>query len=123
MQVEKLQKAADVVRFAGGRVVGRTRLQKVAYLLQAAGFDDSFPFEYRHYGPYSEDLARSIEFAGVMDLVSEEVRKTDWGGFYSVYEYVGDEESLDKKARRLGKIPGIAGRQDSSGVESRSRGW
>ena len=56
-------KAAAIVRDAGGRLVGRTRLQKVAYLTQLAGFAGDFPFEYRHYGPYSEDLAEAMEIA------------------------------------------------------------
>ena len=43
--------------------MGRTRLQKVAYLTQLAGFAGDFPFEYRHYGPYSEELAEATEIA------------------------------------------------------------
>jgi uncharacterized protein YwgA len=57
------QKAAEIVRDAGGRIVGRTKLQKVAYLLELAGLGDGFQFEYRHYGPYSEDLAGAIQMA------------------------------------------------------------
>ena len=57
------EKAAALVRDAGGKLVGRTRLQKVAYLTQLAGFARDFPFEYRHYGPYSEELAEAMEIA------------------------------------------------------------
>jgi hypothetical protein len=31
------QKAAEIVRDAGGRIVGRTKLQKIAYLLELSG--------------------------------------------------------------------------------------
>lgn len=79
------QKAAEIVRDAGGQIVGRTRLQKVAYLLELAGFGEGFPFEYRHYGPYSEALADSIRAARVFDLVDEREQQTKWGGLYSVY--------------------------------------
>ena len=54
---------------AGGMLVGRTRLQKVACLTQLAGLADEFQFEYRHFGPFSEDLARSMEIAAALDLV------------------------------------------------------
>jgi uncharacterized protein YwgA len=53
----KAKKAAGLVRDAGGRIVGRTRLQKVAYLLTVTGLEEGFAFAYKHYGPYSEELA------------------------------------------------------------------
>jgi uncharacterized protein len=77
--------AADIVRDAGGTLVGRTRLQKVAYLAQLAGFDIDFPFEYKHFGPYSEALANAMEIASGLGLVHEEEKRADWGAWYSVY--------------------------------------
>ena len=53
--------AARLVDEAGGRLVGRTRLQKVACLAKLAGYLPEFNFEYRHYGPFSEALAGSME--------------------------------------------------------------
>lgn len=79
------ERAASIVRDAGGRIIGRTRLQKVAYLSQLAGFTRDFPFEYRHYGPFSEELAEAMEIASGVALVNEDERATDWGGWYSVY--------------------------------------
>lgn len=78
-------RAARIVREAGGSLVGRTRLQKVVYLAQLAGFGDEFDFEYRHYGPFSEDLATGMEIASGTGLVEEEERRADWGGWYSTY--------------------------------------
>lgn len=80
------EKAAAIVRAAGGTIIGRTRLQKVAYLLEIAGLGEGFRFEYRHYGPFSEELADGIRMARAFGLVQEEERSTDWGGFYSVYK-------------------------------------
>jgi len=77
--------AARIVQDAGGELVGRTRLQKIAYLMQLAGFGDNFHFEYHHYGPYSEDLAQAMEIAVALGPVEEEERVTDWGGRYSIY--------------------------------------
>lgn len=78
-------KAAAIVRDAGGRLVGRTRLQKVAYLTQLAGFGQNFPFEYRHYGPYSEELAEAMEIAVGLKIVQEEKRVSASGATYSIY--------------------------------------
>ena len=77
--------AAEIVRDAGGSIVGRTKLQKVTYLLEIAGFGPGFPFEYRHYGPYSEELAMTIRAANAMGFVVEDERVANWGGLYSIY--------------------------------------
>jgi hypothetical protein len=79
------QRAAAIIKDAGGQLVGRTRLQKVAYLAQLAGFAHDFSFEYRHYGPYSEDLAEAMEIATGLAMIKEEERRADWGGWYSIY--------------------------------------
>lgn len=78
-------KAAALVRDAGGRIVGRTRLQKIAYLLELCGLGDGFHFAYKHYGPYSEELADAVKFAEAFGLITEDERTADWGGVYSIY--------------------------------------
>ena len=78
-------RAARVVNEAGGELVGRTRLQKVVYLAQLAGFGDEFSFEYKHYGPFSDDLATGMEIAAGVGIVQEEERRAEWGGRYSIY--------------------------------------
>lgn len=80
-------RAAAIVRDAGGKLVGRTRLQKITYLSQLAGFADDFPFEYRHYGPFSDDLAEAMEIATGLRLVEEDEQGTGWGGWYSTYRF------------------------------------
>jgi len=77
--------AAEIIRDAGGTVVGRTRLQKIAFLLELAGLGCGFQFSYRHYGPYSEHLADALQTAEVKGLVKEEEHRANWGGMYSVY--------------------------------------
>lgn len=77
--------ATRIIADAGGNLVGRTRLQKVAYLMQLAGFGDELDFEYRHFGPFSEDLARGMEIATAFGKVSEEEKRATWGGMYSVF--------------------------------------
>jgi hypothetical protein len=105
------KKAAAIVRDAGGRLIGRTRLQKVTYLAQLAGFADDFQFEYRHYGPYSEELAAAMEIAAGLQIVQEEERETDWGGWYSTYrvdpETHPEEQSCVKRAEFVAAAAGI----------------
>lgn len=88
-QKQAWDKAAAIVRDAGGRIVGRTKLQKIAYLLELSGLGEGFQFEYRHYGPYSEELAEAIRMAGAFGLVAEDERQADWGGVYSIYSSAG----------------------------------
>jgi uncharacterized protein YwgA len=90
---------AGIVRDAGGRIVGRTRLQKVAYLLSVAGLEDDLPFVYRHYGPYSEDLAIAAREANLLGLLNETEQQASWGGTYSVYEVEGQPNSSVSPAR------------------------
>jgi uncharacterized protein YwgA len=77
--------AALIIQDAGGELVGRTRLQKIAYLMQLAGFGEEFAFEYRHFGPYSEGLAQAVDIAAALGPLIEEERLADWGGRYSIY--------------------------------------
>src|ERR1017187_7417246 len=84
-----VEKVVSVVRAAGGSLIGRTRLQKTIYLLELAGFVDGFEFEYRHYGPYSEDLTNALLVARMSGLLEEEERRAAWGGTYSIYRTSG----------------------------------
>ncbi len=79
------EKVADIIRDAGGQVVGRTRLQKIVYLSQLAGFGEDFNFEYHNYGPYSEELVEAVRAAEAFELITEDKKKTNWGGTYSIF--------------------------------------
>ncbi len=102
--------AARIVCDAGGKIVGRTRLQKIAYLMELAGLGDGFVFQYRHYGPYSEDLSMAIREAKLFDLVEEEERPAQWGGHYSIYTTRGESSAVVARtafastAARIGAI-------------------
>lgn len=79
------QKIRNLVRDAGGRIVGRTRLQKTAYILELAGLGEGFAFEYRHYGPFCADLATAARKARILGLIEEEEKRASWGGVYSIF--------------------------------------
>ncbi len=80
---------AEIVSLAGGEIVGRTKLQKLACLLKLAGYSSAFSFEYKHYGPFSAELAKATKSARVFGLIDEEERETDWGGSFSIYRTSG----------------------------------
>lgn len=109
-QKSDTQKVVDLVKDAGGRIVGRTRLQKIAYILEAAGFGEGLPFEYKHYGPYSEQLAAAARSAGLLGLLNEEEHVASWGGMYSIYRT--QEPALEivqgSVRRELAKFAGAA---------------
>jgi uncharacterized protein YwgA len=89
----------SLVRDAGGKIVGRTRLQKIGYLLEVTGLGAGFPFRYKHYGPYSEELATAARDAGFLGLLTEEEAPTSWGGTYSTYS-TPDKSALGSKDAR-----------------------
>ena len=93
------EKVAQIVRDAGGQIIGRTRLQKLAYLLEVSGLGAGFAFKYKHYGPYSEDLANAAESAHLVGTLEERQCQTDWGGFYSIYSVVGSNSISPNAAR------------------------
>lgn len=93
-------KAAEIVRDAGGCIVGRTRLQKIAYLLSRTGLESGLPFAYKHYGPYSDELATAARDADLLGLISEKEQQAAWGGVYSIYTFLGPKSATTSVARR-----------------------
>ena len=77
--------AAAIVRDAGGYIVGRTKLQKIAFFLEAAGVGAGFLFRYKHYGLYSEQLATAAQHAAALRLIVENESVANWGGQYSTF--------------------------------------
>lgn len=83
--IDYARRAAAIVRDAGGRIVGRTKLQKIGFFLEAAGVGSGFPFRYKHYGPYSEQLAAATQHAAALRLIVEIESIASWGGQYSTF--------------------------------------
>ncbi len=107
-----VEKASDIVRDFGGTLIGRTRLQKTACLLELAGLGGGFSFGYRHYGPYCEELAQAVRDATFIGLIKEQEESTEWGGRYSIYSVVdSSKDSTASKARK--DIASIAAAADS----------
>ena len=99
MNRENARKVAGIIGDAGGRVVGRTRLQKIAYLLDVAGYGEGFTFRYKNYGPFCDELALAARSGALLGELRESSRRADWGGIYSIYE-VDLKEDVDRFADR-----------------------
>lgn len=83
-----------ILQAGDGEIIGRTRLQKIAYLLNLSGYDDSFEFEYKHYGPFSREVAQAAKFAELAGVLHEDTKPTSWGGTYSIFKLIeGDQIS------------------------------
>lgn len=108
-------KVADIVRDAGGKVVGRTRLQKIAYLLTVSGLEGGLPFRYKHYGPFSEEVATAAREASLLGLLTETEQVAAWGGTYSTY-LVTDHPGPDTDKARL-RLAQMAAASDAVELE------
>jgi len=99
MKIEA-ESAARLVADAGGEIVGRTKLQKIAFMLEVMDLGAGFDFEYKHYGPYSERLTSALKAADLFDLIGEETRSASWGGFYSIFRSKNFKDKSADENRR-----------------------
>lgn len=100
--LDEAHQAAAIVRDAGGQIVGRTRLQKIGFVLEAAGLGSGFPFRYKHYGPYSEQLTAASQRARVLGLMRETESVAAWGGVYSTFSTtISPDSNVDPARRQL----------------------
>lgn len=88
----------SLILAAGGEIVGKVRVQKMVYLLEQMGVGSGYSFEYRYYGPYSEDLADQIVEDAIFGRLNAETRRRQTDGVpYAVYSatHSGDGEPID----------------------------
>ena len=84
-----------LIELCGGRLVGRTRLQKGAYLLHRCGANFDLSFVYHHYGPYSFDLANGCVNARANKRIRIEERTGRYGIRYAIFSLREDALSSD----------------------------
>jgi uncharacterized protein YwgA len=78
--------AARIVRLNGGRLVGKTRLQKSAYFLESLGVGFGLDFTYHHYGPYSEELEYLANDARALRLIEVDWQRSAEGVEYAIFQ-------------------------------------
>ncbi|PHR54287.1 MAG: hypothetical protein COA47_15645 [Robiginitomaculum sp.] len=99
------EKVNELICLAGGVITGRTRLQKIAYLLEISGLGSGYSFKYHNYGPFCEELADSAKVANILGVITEEEKETSWGGFYSIYSSSTAAKSpVNKAAEKIAHL-------------------
>lgn len=83
--IKEARQVAELIRDAGGEIVGGMRVQRIAYVLETAGLGSGFYFGHKPSGPYSEALREAMLRARYARLIREVERPTCWGGFYSTF--------------------------------------
>jgi uncharacterized protein YwgA len=107
----------DIVADAGGEIVGKTRLQKTAYFLEASNVGSGFDFSYHYYGPYSEELATATNDADALGMISIKWDLSSAGFEFATYRSVVPSAAQGKLAVRRREILGILGRYDTVSLE------
>lgn len=83
----------NLILLNGGKLTGRTRLQKQAYLAHCCGADlHDLDFIYHYYGPYSFELADGCVDAAAEGLISIEERHGRYGTPFSIFEATGMQQ-------------------------------
>jgi uncharacterized protein YwgA len=99
-------------------LVGRTRFQKTAYFLEAAGVGYGFDFSYHYYGPYSEELAVAVSDAEALGLVHTDWDTSQSGFSYAIYHAVPPKEPAPSdQNRRRKEMLAVLGRYDAISLE------
>lgn len=86
---------AKIISFNGGEIVGKTRLQKIFYLLDEKELVTSLDFDYHNYGPFSVDLAFATDDAVALGYLEQEVRQGYHAVSYTVYRLVQKINTTD----------------------------
>ena len=93
------------IGLAGGEIVGKTRLQKIAYLLKAKGLGFlALDFDYHNYGPFSAELAFAADDAVALGLIETEERLGYHAVPYTVF-------SATEKAPTFAESPVVRSRK------------
>ena len=93
----------------GGRVVGKTRLQKIVYLLDECGLSTGCRYDYHYFGPFSSEIAEAAEDAFELGKLKYDERPGFHAVPYGIYEV----------ADRNMAIPATIGGLSSNDVKSK----
>ena len=84
----------NLILLNGGKLTGRTRLQKQAYLLHCCGADlNELDFIYHYYGPYSFELADGCVNAKAEGLITMDEHHGQYGTPYTVFRATEPQQS------------------------------
>lgn len=108
---------SDVVSLNDGVLVGRTRLQKSVYFLEAFEAGCGYEFDYHHYGPYCDELAADTDDAVALGELSFEWKKGGTVQPYAVYKSAATQAAGDAVADKRRAILKVLGNYDALTLE------
>jgi hypothetical protein len=91
----------QIIALEGGTVVGKTRLQKMLYLLDQCGLNSGCRYDYRHFGPFSTQIAESAEDVCELNILRYEEKPGFHAVPYGVYQLAKKIEVADE----IGSLP------------------
>ncbi|GAB7094067.1 hypothetical protein JCM30237_12190 [Halolamina litorea] len=95
-----------IIELEGGKLDGRTRLQKLSFLLDRSLLDRDLksPFEFKQYkyGPFDEDIYHVMDSLREEGLVKEEVEQTPYGDRHVYKLTEKGEKKASEKLNTLG---------------------
>src|SRR3546814_4767142 len=109
--------AAALVLMNGGQITGKTRFQKMVYLLESQGLGFGVGFDYHNYGPFSADLAHAIDDAVSLGLLEPEERRGYHEVPYTVYRVTSTSPQFADTARTQEMSRALAEMSDYSALE------
>ncbi|MCZ6496993.1 MAG: hypothetical protein O7D27_11225 [Alphaproteobacteria bacterium] len=81
------------------KIEGKKRLQKLVYLVQYSDLETNATYKISHFGPFSRDVAKTIDLMVAVGLINE---REEPSGIYGTYKTV---YSLPSNIRTLKKLP------------------
>jgi uncharacterized protein len=108
---------AKLIYLNGGQLVGKTRLQKSAYFLEARDAGFGVDFSYYRFGPYSEELSNSTDDALALSLLNIDWKESQTGTHYAVFYNISPSFKEDIKDRLRRRILDILKRYSAVEVE------
>lgn len=103
-----------VLHFTNEQIKGRKRMQKIICILKHKyNIHFSYEFSPHLYGPYSEDLAHSLDTLITLGIVKEEREKLDknmWQYVYELTPYGTNliQSAINKKDDIIGEVTKIS---------------
>lgn len=104
-----------------GEALGRLEAQKLAYFLQAAGFDLKLPFVKHQYGPYADNLNHVLQrleghyLEGYGDRNTRSSMHLRLGAFDKAIQFLADHPAADEAASKAAEL--IEGFETPYGLE------
>ena len=85
-----------LVLLNGGKIVGKTRLQKTAYLLEASSIGFGIDFDYHDYGPFSAELAFAADDAESLEYIETNLHPGFHSVPYTIFESTDEAPKFEK---------------------------